>query len=204
MRTFWCAAVLTAGCLMAWPVSAQQMYKCGNNYQDRPCADQDVQSRYSAGRFDIAQVHPDTDKDCAIMAGEVMPYWTRMRNGETVEKLRDEYDAKPVGRSEKSAMRDLLIMLRGVTGSPTEVRGEMERRCMDNKRRRGLITERDIENARARARAAADPPVSPYAAADAQLKARMQAEQMQYEIQGRREQQEAARAAAAAAAAARR
>lgn len=204
MRIFWCAAVAVAGLLMAGSASAQQMFRCGNNYQDRPCADVDLQSRYSVGRFDVAQVNPDTDKDCAAMAGEVMPYWTRMRNGETVEKLRDEYDAKPVGRSEKSAMRDLLIMLRGVTGSPTEVRGEMERRCMDNKRRRGLITERDIENARARARAAADPPVSPFAADDARLKARMQAEQMQYEIQGRREQQEAARAAAAAAAAARR
>jgi hypothetical protein len=129
----------------AW---GQQMYKCGGSYQDRPCAEQAVQNRYSAGRFDVQQVNPDTDKDCARLVGEVMPYWTRLNTGESIESLRAEYDRKPVARDEKASMRELLILLKGVNGTPVQARGQLESQCMANKRRQGYATERELEAAR--------------------------------------------------------
>lgn len=129
----------------AW---SQQLYKCGANYQDKPCADQDVQKRYAAGRFDVDQVNPDTDKDCARIVADVMPYWMRMHKGESLEALRAEYDAKPVARDEKSAMRDLLIALKGVEGTPTRARSQLESQCMANKNRRGSPTEKELDRAR--------------------------------------------------------
>lgn len=128
---------------------AQQLYKCGASYQDRPCAEQEVQKRYAAGRFDVDQVNPDTDKDCARLVGDVMPYWMRMHKGESLESLRAEYDAKPVAREEKSAMRDLLLALKGVEGTPTRARSQLESQCMAHKKRKGLPTESELETARA-------------------------------------------------------
>lgn len=139
------AAVLAA----TGPVGAQHLFKCGAVYQDKPCADQDLQKRYAAGRFDVEQVNPDTDKDCARLVGEVMPYWTRMHKGESLEALKAEYDQKQVALAEKSAMRDLLIALKGVEGSPRQARSQLETQCMAYKRRRGIPTEREAEAARA-------------------------------------------------------
>ena len=138
-----------AAALWAGAAGAQQLYRCGASYQDRPCADQEVQKRYAAGRFDVDQVNPDTDKDCARLVGEAMPYWMRMHKGESLESLRAEYDAKPVAREEKSAMRDLLLALKGVEGTPTKARSQLESQCMAHKKRKGVPTESDLETARA-------------------------------------------------------
>lgn len=139
-----------AAAVVMWggAAGAQHLYKCGATYQDRPCAEQEVQKRYAAGRFDVDQVNPDTDKDCARLVGDAMPYWMRMHKGESLESLRTEYDAKPVPREEKSAMRDLLLALKGVEGTPTKARSQLETQCMAYKKRKGLPTEGDLELAR--------------------------------------------------------
>jgi hypothetical protein len=142
-------AMLLAG--FGTPSEAQQMFKCGANYQDRPCADQEVQKRYSGGRFDVDQVNKDTDRDCARVAADAMPYWSRLKKGESMASIQAEYDAKPVAREEKSTMREVLITLNSLqSGSAAEARGELERRCMAFKQRKGLPTERETETARAR------------------------------------------------------
>ncbi|WP_427911328.1 hypothetical protein ACPWT1_11540 [Ramlibacter sp. MMS24-I3-19] len=142
-------ALALATTLWAGAAGAQQLYKCGGSYQDRPCADQELQKRYAAGRFDVDQVNPDTDKDCARLVGDVMPYWMRMHKGESLEALRAEYDARPVPREDKSAMRDLLLALKSVEGTPTQARSQLETQCMTYKKRKGVPTERELETARA-------------------------------------------------------
>lgn len=144
--------VLAAGALLAFGGTAcaqHQMFKCGSTYQDRPCAEVDVQKRFApaAGRFDVDQVNADTDRDCARLVSTVMPYWTRLKQGETLEALRAEFDAKPVARSEKSAMRDLLIVMRDERGTPTQARSHFESQCMAYKQRKGIPTERQLEAA---------------------------------------------------------
>jgi hypothetical protein len=133
----------------------QQLYKCGATYQDRPCSSEDVQKRFShtSGNFSINQVNPDTDKDCAVSAAETLPYWERMNAGHSLDQLKAEIDAKPISRFEKSRVRDGLIALRNYRGTPKEVRSQLESECMNQKRARGIPTEKD--NARANDRAAA-------------------------------------------------
>lgn len=136
---------------------SQRMYKCGTTFQDRPCASEDVQQRFShtSGAFSISQVNPDTDKDCAIAARDVLPYWERMNAGESLDKLRAEVDAKPIGRYQKSRMRDALIAIRQYRGTPKEVRSQLETQCMNYKRANGMPTEKEVVNADLNSRSSA-------------------------------------------------
>jgi hypothetical protein len=105
-----------------------------------------VQQRFSqtSGNFSISQVNPDTDKDCASAASQVLPLWQRMKAGESFEKLKAEVDAKPISRYDKSQMRDALIALKQYTGTPKQVRSQLESQCMGYKRVQGIPTEREI------------------------------------------------------------
>ncbi|HSV34868.1 MAG TPA: hypothetical protein VLI46_04890 [Ramlibacter sp.] len=141
------AASVCLGVLLAAPAAlAQRMYKCGANYQDRPCAEESVQQRFShaSGSFSIGQVNPDTDKDCARVAGEALPLWQRMHNGESLAKLKAEVDGRPISRYEKSQLRDVLIALREYRGTPQQVRSQLETQCMNYKRAHGMPTEREV------------------------------------------------------------
>jgi hypothetical protein len=145
-----CVQIVLA-CAMASPGTsgAQHLFKCGNVFQDRPCPTEEVQQRYSgtSGKFSVEQVNADTDKDCANFGQQSMPLWQRMHDGEPLEKLKAEIDARPISRYEKSQMRDVLLTLREFKGKPTEVRSELERQCMSYKRSKGIATERDVARA---------------------------------------------------------
>lgn len=137
--------MMAAAWMFAMPVTAQQLYKCGATYQDRPCATQDVQQRYSSSTgFSVHQVNPDTDKDCAGAAAKVFTYWERMDKGEPFEKLKAEVDDQPIAKAEKSRMRDLFLILREFRGTPKEVRSQLETQCMNYKRAHGMPTEKQL------------------------------------------------------------
>jgi hypothetical protein len=180
--------------------SAQHMFKCGSGYQDRPCADEEVQQRYSqaSGSFSVQQVNADTDKDCADLGTALIPFWKRMNGGENLETLKAEIDGRPISRYEKSRMRDVLLELKQFKGTAAEVRGELERLCMNYKRSKGLPSESEANRvARARSDRAA--------AAQARSEAtRLRAEEARVAAQEQaRQRAEQARAWAAQAAAAR-
>jgi hypothetical protein len=203
------AIAITLGAL-AHAAGAQALFKCGASFQDKPCATEEVQKRFSAtsGGFSIDQVNPDTDKDCAGMAGELMPYWQRLQAGEGIESLRAQFDAKPVSRYDKSRLRDVLLSLKEYKGSAREVRSRLEAQCMNSKFQRGVPTEKDSERLRRMQDAQ-------YGAQQAQMRRaqdyaeeqrlRNEEQRLLWEDQmhARAAQQSAARAAAAAAAAAR-
>lgn len=142
-------ATLCALATLVAGAHAQPLYKCGSTFQDRPCPSQDVQQRFSRtkGEFSISQVNPDTDKDCAEAAAGTLPYWERMKAGESAEKLKAEIDAKPISRYQKSQMRDALIALAQYRGTAKDVRSQLESQCMNNKRAQGMPSEREIANA---------------------------------------------------------
>jgi hypothetical protein len=145
----WVAAsslvLLAAPAWVPSQVHAQQRtFKCGSSFQDRPCEDKEVQSRFSntTGRFEISQVNPNTDRDCARLVSEAMPYWMRMhKDKDAYATILTEVEAKPVARAEKAAMRDLLNGMREVKGSPVQAQAQFEENCMNFKRRRGIPTE---------------------------------------------------------------
>lgn len=143
------AVVALAG-LLPLAAPAQNLFKCGATYQDRPCESRDVQQRYSraAGTFNIDQVNPDTDKDCAGAVAQIMPYWNRLAKGETLESIRSEIDQQRISRYEKSQMRDLLIALREFKGTQMQVRSQFETQCMAYKKRNGYPTERELAEGR--------------------------------------------------------
>jgi hypothetical protein len=192
---------------------AQQTFKCGATFQDRPCATEDVQQRFShtSGNFSIAQVNPDTDKDCARSAAESFPLWQRMNSGESYEKLKAEVDARPISRYDKSQMRDALIALKQYRGTAKEVRSQLESQCMNYKRTHGIPTERDIataasvQSARTQAAEMSSRAAQDRAARIAEMQARAaderaaRAEEMRARSAALAASQAAARAAAAAA-----
>jgi hypothetical protein len=134
---------------MAGTAAGQQLYKCDGTYQDRPCADLDVQKRYAHGRFDVDQANPDTDRDCARVVSDLMPFWKRLHSGESLESLRAQIDAKPISRKEKSEMRDLLVSLRELDGTAPGARSQLETQCMAYKRSKGVPTEAQLKDAQA-------------------------------------------------------
>jgi len=137
-----CFAVTAVG------VQANDLFKCGNTFQDRACDNSAVQQRFSRteGQFSIEQVNPDTDKDCARAARGAMGWWNRMAAGESFEQLKAEIQALNISRFDKSLLRDVLTSLRTYRGSPVEVRSQFESQCMAYKRRNGYATEREVAN----------------------------------------------------------
>jgi hypothetical protein len=189
---------------------AQRLFKCGGSYQDKPCADQEVQQRFSStsGSFSISQVNPNTDKDCAKVVAEVLPLWQRMANGESPATLKAEVDAKPISRYDKSWMRDMLTALKQYKGTTRQVQSELETQCMNYKQNRGIPTESEIATqssirsarsaeSEARIRAAQD------RAADAEERRARAADERAARIDERNARAAAAAAARAKAAAAR-
>ena len=143
-------AVALVFAAVAGTAAGQHLYKCAGTYQDRPCADLDVQKRYAHGRFDVDQANPDTDRDCARVVSDLMPFWKRLHSGESLETLRAQIDAKPISRKEKSEMRDLLVSLRELDGTAPRARSQLEAQCMTYKRAKGLPTEAQAKEAQAR------------------------------------------------------
>ncbi len=195
---------LTVLLMSAGGAGAQQLYKCGAIYQDRPCATQDVQQRFSSATgFTVEQVNHDTDKDCARLVSPVFVYWQRMNNGETHEALKAEFDAKPIAKAEKSRMRDLLLVLREFKGAPKEVRSQLETQCMNYKREHGIPTEKQLTTAGAiESSQSSSADMRVRIAQERVERARAQADEIRMRMEDARARQEEARARQAAAAAA--
>jgi hypothetical protein len=140
---------VAAGASLALPASAQQLFKCGATYQDRPCASEDTQQRLShaSGKFSIRQVNADTDADCAAMAAGALPLWTRAHKGESYASLKAEIDATAMSRYDKSRLRDVLLALGEYQGTSRDVQSQLESQCMSYKRLRGIPTEQDMTRA---------------------------------------------------------
>ena len=126
------------GAVLSYPAAAVEMYKCGATFQDRPCAAQDVQQRFSrtSGDFSIEQVNLQSDPDCARAARTAMPFWERLQRGEPLAAVQADVDKeRRMSRFERSTVRDALIAIREHRGTPLAVRSQFETQCMAYKRR---------------------------------------------------------------------
>ncbi|EHR72609.1 hypothetical protein BurJ1DRAFT_3806 [Burkholderiales bacterium JOSHI_001] len=115
---------LLAG-LAVGPAQAQKMYRCGSNYQDRPCSGQDsrVISRSGAGQ-DMPAAAP-VDAGCAKRAADAQKLaWVR----ETGKTEAEQAAAQP-------GQRDLVAEVYRRRGSSLEIRNAIEAECVAEKER---------------------------------------------------------------------
>lgn len=113
---------------------AQQLYKCGATFQDKPC-ETEVQKKYSSvtGSFSKEQVTSSADSQCADHGSYAVPIIQARLANETQESLNAKIDAKPIGRQEKIRQKELVVAVFAKKGNATEIRGAIESECMDKK-----------------------------------------------------------------------
>ena len=99
-----------------------------------------------------------------------------------------------MGVAEKSRLRDQLITLRNVQGPPLQARGRLEGLCMAEKQKKGVPTERELEQTRVAAQSRVHVP------AQTPDYHRERRERLLYEQSLERQRRAADRAAAVAAA----
>ena len=130
-------ALLSATAAAPTWVAAQQMYRCGGAYQDRPCASEDAQRRYSSSsnRFTVGKPDTHLPRRCAQIADEAMPYWKRLFAGEPLDKLKAEIDATPVSVEQREQTRKSLVIMNGLAGTERQVRSQFEENCVVQARR---------------------------------------------------------------------
>lgn len=99
LKTYFTAAAIWLYVLV--PAQAQQLYKCGATFQDKPC-DTDVQKKYSAvtGSFTKEQVTTGADSQCAEIGFSAVPVIQARFANETQDSVNAKIDAKPIGRLE--------------------------------------------------------------------------------------------------------
>lgn len=114
--------------------SAQQLFKCGATFQDKPC-DSEVQKKYSplTGSFTKEQVTANADTQCAELGSRSVPIIQSRANNETLQSLHAQVDSKPIGRQEKIRDKELISTVFSKKGSAAEVRGAIETDCMEKK-----------------------------------------------------------------------
>ena len=114
--------------------SAQQLFKCGATFQDKPC-DSEVQKKYSplTGSFTKEQVTANADTQCAELGSRAVPIIQSRANNETLQSLHAQVDSKPIGRQEKIRDKELITTIFSKKGSTAEIRGAIETDCMEKK-----------------------------------------------------------------------
>lgn len=132
LKTYFTAAAIWLYVLV--PAQAQQLYKCGATFQDKPC-DTEVQKKYSAvtGSFTKEQVTTGADLQCAEIGLSAVPVIQARLANETQDSVNAKIDAKPIGRLEKIKEKELVAAVFNKKGNATEIRGAIENDCMDKK-----------------------------------------------------------------------
>ncbi|GIK24460.1 MAG: hypothetical protein BroJett006_07060 [Betaproteobacteria bacterium] len=150
--------VLLAG--MAASAHAQKLYRCGNTYQDRPCAgEQPGKVIGSSGTPQTASAGASADPYCA-------------RRGEKAQKI---MWAKEAGRTEEMQLsatthpedRKLIGEVYRKRGSSVEVRAAIEADCMDERQRAAQAAALIDAAAKLQGQNAAASPATPPAAREA-------------------------------------
>lgn len=118
-----CLLVLAATAMA--PAQAQKMYRCGSNYQDRPCSGQDSRVVSSSGAGPAAAASAPVDAACTRRAAEAQKIaWVR----ETGKTEAEQAAAQP-------AQRDLVAEVYRRRGSSLEIRNAIESECVVEKER---------------------------------------------------------------------
>lgn len=116
-------------------VNAQNLFKCGAVFQDKPC-DTDLQQKYSrvTGSFTKEQVTASADAQCADLGARALPIiQARLRN-EPVQNLHAQVEQTPMTRQDRAQQKDLITAVYSRSGSAVDLRAGIETDCMEKKR----------------------------------------------------------------------
>jgi len=128
MRSAVSITMLLLGVLIAGPIAAQALYRCGSAYQDRPCAS--GQSKVvvnGAAAPALASAKPSSDAACVQHGIDAQKIVWRREGGATAEQLFDKT------RSESE--RTLIAEVYRQRGTSTEIRVRIEADCVAEKKR---------------------------------------------------------------------
>lgn len=119
------AALLVLLAAMGMPAQAQKMYRCGSNYQDRPCSGQDSRVISSSGAGQAAPAAAPVDAACVQRAGDAQKIaWVR----ESGKTQAEQTSAQP-------GQRELIADVYRRRGSSLEIRNAIESECAAEKER---------------------------------------------------------------------
>jgi hypothetical protein len=127
-------AVLVALIALAFqaPTGAQKMYKCGKQYQDRPC-DDGQQGKVVGNATSGAKSGTVSDLDCSRRGGDALKIAWAREGGATMDKQLSE-----AGSSEQ---RKLVQEVYHKRGTAPEIRASIEADCVVEKERAAQAAE---------------------------------------------------------------
>lgn len=113
-------------------VSAQTMYKCAGNYQDRPC-ETELQQQYSnlTGGFKTDKANPRASPQCAKLGAAVQKVREDLDAGKTVDQVSSELAKKNGDKLFAKKARDVVGDISRMSGTPIQVRYQFEGECAD-------------------------------------------------------------------------
>jgi len=131
---FWKAAgAVLAGIAFHASADAQTMYRCGKQYQDRPCdAGQQGRAVGSATSSQSAATAA-SDADCAQRGSDAVKIVWAREGGATAERLLSDIGAKSISASRKAEESKLVQDVYRQRGTAPEVRARIEAECVAEK-----------------------------------------------------------------------
>jgi hypothetical protein len=135
-RKHW--ALIVAVALM-WPMlqaHAQKMYRCGNSYQDQPCAG--VQQGKVVGNVGTPTAAASTqakDAQCSRRGAEALKIVWMRDNGASMERQISDLDSNSAFAGRREEGRQLIESVYSRRGSAPDVRAAIEAECIAEKER---------------------------------------------------------------------
>ena len=120
--------VITAALLLSNPTTAQTLYRCGNQYQDKPCEKGEPAKRISAGAKRTASAAtPASDAECARRGERALKIvWARETGATAEQQLAEVPSSAP-------DQQRLVTAVYEKRGSAPEIRAAIEADCMAEK-----------------------------------------------------------------------
>lgn len=135
-------ALAAVSMFLSIDASAQKMYRCGNNYQDRPCAaGQKGKVIGSTGADSTAAPATSADADCTQRGKDSLKIaWSR-EGGATEEQLVDEIERKRITDSDKEAQKALVHDVYRRRGNAARIQTSVEADCAVEKEKAARAAE---------------------------------------------------------------
>ncbi len=112
------------------------MYRCGKQYQDRPC-DAGQQGR-AVGSATSGQpgVPATSDAECAQRGSDAVKFVWAREAGATADRQISDIDAKPASAAVKAYEKDLVAEVYRRRGTAPEIRASIQSDCIAEKEKR--------------------------------------------------------------------
>ena len=134
--------VVIGAVVLMWPmlpVQAQKMYRCGNSYQDQPCAGAQqgkVMGNVVGGAAPTAATSKQpTDAQCARRGAEALKVVWMRDNGASKERQIADLASNSAFAGNPEEGRQLIESVYSKRGSAPEVRSAIEAECIAEKER---------------------------------------------------------------------